>query len=189
MDRCFRFLLFRSALRSIEYQIRFDLDKYILVTLHRPSNVDDPEILQEFITALQEISSEIPVLFPIHPRTKQRISEFGLDTSKSSVKFLEPFGYLDFLALQSHATLVLTDSGGIQEETTYLNIPCLTARENTERPITISLGTNRLVDRKSPAIVRAIRDRISEGIGSHPPPPLWDGKTAQRIIEVMRKVG
>jgi UDP-N-acetylglucosamine 2-epimerase (non-hydrolysing) len=182
-------LLPQANARYPALQTQFGLDKYILVTLHRPSNVDDPETLREFITALQEISSDITVLFPVHPRTMQRISEFGLGTSKSSVKYLEPFGYLDFLALQSHATLVLTDSGGVQEETTYLNIPCLTARENTERPITISLGSNRLVKRKSKAIVRAIRDRLNEGIGQHQIPPFWDGKSAQRIVGVMQQVG
>jgi UDP-N-acetylglucosamine 2-epimerase (non-hydrolysing) len=181
-------LLPQASARYAALQTQFDLDKYILVTLHRPSNVDDPGTLREFITALQEISSEIQVIFPVHPRTMQRINEFGLDTSKSSVKYLEPFGYLDFLALQSHATLVLTDSGGVQEETTYLNIPCLTARENTERPITISLGTNKLVKRNSKAIVQAIREGFKDGIEKHKIPPFWDGKTAQRIIGVMQKV-
>lgn len=170
-------------------QTQFGLDKYILVTLHRPSNVDDPETLREITMALQEISSDIPVLFPIHPRTKQRIKDYGLDISKCSVKYLEPFGYLDFLALESHAALVLTDSGGVQEETTYLNVPCLTVRENTERPITIEHGTNRLVKSTSNAIVQAISDRLNEKIGQRRVPIFWDGKTSQRIVKVMQMVG
>jgi UDP-N-acetylglucosamine 2-epimerase (non-hydrolysing) len=182
-------LLPQANARYSNLKTQFGLEEYILVTLHRPSNVDDPETLREFMTALQAISSDILVLFPVHPRTVQRINEFGLDTSKSSVKYLEPFGYLDFLALQSHAALVLTDSGGVQEETTYLKIPCLTARENTERPITISLGTNRLVKSKSTALVQAIRGYLNEGIKQHQIPPFWDGRAAQRIIAVMQNVG
>jgi UDP-N-acetylglucosamine 2-epimerase (non-hydrolysing) len=180
-------LLPRAKARYPVLQSKFGLKKYILVTLHRPSNVDDPEILGEFLIALQEIGADITVLFPVHPRTMQRIREFGLDTSKSSVKFLEPLGYLDFLALQIHASLVLTDSGGVQEETTYLNVPCLTARENTERPITISLGTNRLVRQKSDAIIQAIRGRLDESPRQQQIPPLWDGKAAHRIVAVIRK--
>jgi UDP-N-acetylglucosamine 2-epimerase (non-hydrolysing) len=182
-------LLPRARARYPALQTRFRLDKFILVTLHRPSNVDDPKIFKEFLIALQEIASDIPVLFPVHPRTTQRIGDFGLDTSKSPVLFLDPLGYLDFLALQIHASLVLTDSGGVQEETTYLNIPCLTARENTERPITISLGTNRLVKREAEAIIQAIRDRLNESPRRQPILPLWDGKAAQRIVGVMRKFG
>jgi UDP-N-acetylglucosamine 2-epimerase (non-hydrolysing) len=181
-------LLPLAIARYPRLQSQYGLDKYILVTLHRPSNVDDPETLREITMALQQISSEILVLFPVHPRTKQRIKDFGLDTSKSSVRYLEPFGYLDFIALESHAALVLTDSGGVQEETTYLNIPCLTVRENTERPITINLGTNRLVKSKSTAIVQAIRDRLSEVSEKHQVPLFWDGKSAQRIVKVMQKV-
>lgn len=182
-------LLPTARARFPALKAQFGLGKYILVTLHRPSNVDDPEILWEFLAALQEIGTEIPVLFPVHPRTMQRIGEFGLDITNSPVVFLEPLGYLDFLALQIHALLVLTDSGGIQEETTYLNVPCLTARDNTERPITILLGTNELVQRKSGAIKKAIRARVNEVPRRHHIPPLWDGKASQRIVGVLQKVG
>ena len=166
-----------DALRS-----RYGLKDYLLVTLHRPSNVDQPETLREIISALGQVSDEIPVLFPVHPRTHQRLSDFGLSSAASNLNLLEPLGYLDFLALQAHATLVLTDSGGIQEETTYLGIPCLTARANTERPITITSGTNRLVDSSCKALVEGIRRTLSNGTQEKRKPPLWDGKAAERIV-------
>ncbi len=121
---------------------------YAVVTLHRPSNVDDPQVLGGILSALTHISRHLPVVFPIHPRTRKNLAEFGLrppGESGGRVRFVEPLGYLDFLRLYSGARLVLTDSGGIQEETTALGIPCLTLRENTERPVTVELGTNRVV--------------------------------------------
>jgi UDP-N-acetylglucosamine 2-epimerase (non-hydrolysing) len=157
---------------------------FILVTLHRPSNVDDPLVLHEILTALAEIGQETEVVFPIHPRTRQQIEAHGLDQLAGEVRIIEPVGYLDFLALQANASLVLTDSGGVQEETTYLGVPCLTARANTERPVTIMMGTNQLVESTSKALVPAIRSRLKEKrvIGSAP--PLWDGHTAERIVNV-----
>jgi UDP-N-acetylglucosamine 2-epimerase (non-hydrolysing) len=165
---------------------KYDLVQYILVTLHRPSNVDDPLTLKEIMSALGEISEEITVLFPVHPRTRRRILDSNLPTKGQNLLLLDPLGYLDFLALQSHAALVLTDSGGIQEETTYLGIPCLTARPNTERPITISMGTNRLVESQAEALKAAIRLRLKDTIQSNPRPPLWDGHAAERIVHVFR---
>jgi UDP-N-acetylglucosamine 2-epimerase (non-hydrolysing) len=158
------------------------LEDYLLVTLHRPSNVDQPETLREIVSALVQVSKEIPVLFPVHPRTRQRFDDFGLTPASASVMLLDPLGYLDFLALQAHATLVLTDSGGIQEETTYLGVSCLTARPNTERPVTITHGTNRLVESECRSLVTAIRDALSSAHSDKLKPPLWDGKAAERIV-------
>jgi UDP-N-acetylglucosamine 2-epimerase (non-hydrolysing) len=163
---------------------RFGLQRYLLVTLHRPSNVDEIEGLKGILEALSEISNEIAVLFPVHPRTRRRIHDFGLQEAAQGVQLLEPFGYLNFLALQAHADLVLTDSGGIQEETTYLGVPCLTARPNTERPVTIRSGTNQLVESSRHALVEAIRGRLAAEKVPRRVPPLWDGHTAKRIIQV-----
>jgi UDP-N-acetylglucosamine 2-epimerase (non-hydrolysing) len=164
--------------------IRFPYDRYVLVTLHRPSNVDVAATLGEIISALDKISLELPVLFPLHPRTKERIEEFDLQTKNQQLIFLEPLGYLDFLALQANATLVLTDSGGVQEETTYLGIPCLTARANTERPVTIDLGTNELVESTTEALLLSMQTRLREPKRLSEVPPLWDGQTADRVIDV-----
>jgi len=161
--------------------------EYILVTLHRPANVDDGATLAEIMSALETICDEIPVLFPIHPRTKERLNEFGLQPKNPRLYIIEPLGYLDFLALQEHAVLVLTDSGGIQEETTYLGVPCLTARPNTERPVTISIGTNQLVESEQTALVQAMQARLSGSRGKKKMPPLWDGHTAGRIVKVFRQ--
>jgi UDP-N-acetylglucosamine 2-epimerase (non-hydrolysing) len=161
--------------------------EYILVTLHRPANVDDAATLGEIMSALETISDEMPVLFPIHPRTKERLNEYGLQSRNPRVQILEPLGYLDFLTLQEHAELVLTDSGGIQEETTYLGVPCLTARPNTERPVTISMGTNQLVDSEQSALVEAMRAKLAKHRAKKKMPPLWDGHTAGRIVKVFRQ--
>ena len=136
---------------------------YALMTLHRPSNVDNPAVLQGILTAVQDISTSLPVIFPIHPRTSQRIREFDLDAMvHGSVRLTDPLGYLEFLNLMSGARLVLTDSGGLQEETTILGVPCLTIRQNTERPVTISEGTNELVG-TDPDRIREAADRILAG--------------------------
>ncbi len=156
---------------------------YTLVTLHRPQNVDDPSALSEILGALERVAEDVPVLFPVHPRTRKRIEENHLAVRPERVRLLEPLGYMDFLTLMRHAGLVITDSGGIQEETTYLGVPCLTVRPNTERPITIELGTNRLVQRESSAIVHAAHEALSTGsLKQLTPPPLWDGKAAERIV-------
>ena len=160
---------------------------YAVMTLHRPSNVDERETFSGLLDALCDISRKIPIIFPAHPRTRARILEFGFADriENSNLKLVEPLGYLDFLRLYSGARLVLTDSGGLQEETTALSIPCLTLRENTERPITISMGTNRLVGTDPDRIKRAAFEILSENgfAGDKKIPPLWDGRAAERICD------
>jgi UDP-N-acetylglucosamine 2-epimerase (non-hydrolysing) len=159
--------------------------QYALVTLHRPSNVDSLRVLERIMGALQEISAEIPVIFPVHPRTRQRLSEDSVATDAPDLFLMDPIGYLDFLALQKRAMLVITDSGGIQEETTYLGIPCFTVRENTERPVTITMGTNTLVgqdmDRLQKEVARVLAGEAKRGSV----PPLWDGHAAERIAGII----
>ena len=170
---------------------RFDFEHYALVTLHRPSNVDDPDTFAEIIGALVEISRDTPVVFPMHPRTRRRLANSGSWPSKDGRLYLvEPLSYLDFLALEMHASLVVTDSGGVQEETTYLGIPCLTVRPNTERPVTITCGTNRLVDSSRVAIVDGARKVLNfkRPTSNIQRPPLWDGRAAERIVEIMRSM-
>ena len=158
---------------------------YGLVTLHRPSNVDDPETLQSIMSALAKISRDIPLIFPIHPRTRQRLHTMGFSVPDTQMQFVEPLSYLDFLALQRYATFVISDSGGIQEETTYMGIPCLTVRENTERPITVTMGTNTLVG-VDMQLLRSEVDKILAGEGkSGSIPPLWDGHAGERIADVL----
>jgi UDP-N-acetylglucosamine 2-epimerase (non-hydrolysing) len=163
----------------------FDHEKYGLVTLHRPSNVDDPVILGHIVAALNEISHILPIIFPIHPRTRKQVTEHKFQTPNSNLHLIEPLGYLDFLALQRHATVVVTDSGGIQEETTFLGIPCLTVRENTERPITVEIGTNTLIGQDMEQLKVEV-NRVLEGEGKKGSiPPLWDGKTNERIAKII----
>lgn len=158
--------------------------RYILATLHRPSNVDDPERLKEIVQALNRIAGDIPVIFPVHPRTRQRLADMQIDIA-NSIYLIDPKSYIDFLALQTGAALVLTDSGGIQEETSFLGIPCLTLRPNTERPITITHGTNRLVP-PGEDISSAVFDSLETKIIKKPSPmQLWDGRTAQRIAQAL----
>ena len=159
--------------------------RYALVTLHRPSNVDDIIWLEQVLRELSEISAELPVLFPVHPRTKQGLNSAGLSCSGSSLHLMDPLPYLDFLALLTRATVVITDSGGIQEETTFLGIPCLTVRENTERPITSEMGTNILVGRNIPRIRREVQKVLRGESKPGKIPPLWDGHAAERIAMVL----
>jgi UDP-N-acetylglucosamine 2-epimerase (non-hydrolysing) len=166
---------------------------FALLTLHRPSNVDDAATLRPLLECLAEIARQIPVLFPAHPRTQERIARFGLAglvrtqwaSADSGVLMCPPVGYLEFLHLESSAAFVLTDSGGIQEETTVLGVPCLTLRENTERPVTVTEGTNNLVG-NDPARIRAAARAILAGNGKQGRiPALWDGKAAERIVRLL----
>jgi UDP-N-acetylglucosamine 2-epimerase (non-hydrolysing) len=157
--------------------------RYALVTLHRPANVDDGASLKGILESLLEVNKDLAVVFPAHPRTRQRIADFGLNAGQ--LRVLDPLPYVDFLGLQARATVVITDSGGIQEETTYLGVPCLTMRENTERPITVSMGTNVLVGR-DPGKLRTELSRVLGGKAKKGKvPPLWDGHAGERIADVL----
>jgi len=156
--------------------------RYAVLTLHRPSNVDRREDLEPIWGALSEISRRIPVLFPVHPRTREKIREFRLE--EAGIEMIAPVGYLDMLYAVKDAALVLTDSGGLQEETTVLGIPCVTIRENTERPATVSEGTNRLVGTDPSRILEAAFGILSGKSGKGTVPRLWDGRSAARIAEV-----
>ena len=157
-----------------------------LVTLHRPSNVDDSENLQKILDALIEASERIDIVFPVHPRTRQCINDFGLHASR--VHLVDPLPYIEFLALQTRAAVVITDSGGIQEETTYLGVPCLTVRENTERPITVTLGTNILVGEDNNRLTAELKN-VLDGEGKKGGiPPLWDGHAADRIADILYRM-
>lgn len=159
---------------------------YGLVTLHRPSNVDDPAQLAGILGAMNEAGKAMPLLWPVHPRTAKMIETHGIDPATYGLRLVEPQGYLDFLRLMKDTRLVLTDSGGIQEETTVLGVPCLTLRENTERPVTCTLGTNVLVGTDPARIRAAIRRALGPRDAQRPAqvPPLWDGHAAERIVAV-----
>jgi UDP-N-acetylglucosamine 2-epimerase (non-hydrolysing) len=159
--------------------------EFAALTLHRPANVDNSEVLSRICSAIGEIARELPVIFPAHPRTRARMREFGFG-APAGVRVIAPLGYLDFLQLWSNARLALTDSGGLQEETTALGVPCLTLRENTERPITIEQGSNRLVGSNPGRIVGAAREILSGGVSyAGRAPELWDGHAADRIVEAL----
>jgi UDP-N-acetylglucosamine 2-epimerase (non-hydrolysing) len=176
-------LLPRAEARWDDLRAKYRLEEYVLATLHRPSNVDDSLGLQRIIQALAEISCDIPILFPVHPRTRQRISE-TYSSSVGNIRFIDPLGYLDFLAVQAHAQAVITDSGGVQEETTYLGVPCLTLRDNTERPITITHGTNRLATNEN--LRQQVSRMLNQRLERRPSLELWDGSTSKRIVTAMR---
>lgn len=166
-------------------------DDYVLMTLHRPSNVDEKTVLNSILDAVQEIQTELPVIFPMHPRTARRLAEFGLDnkvTKPSGIITTDPLGYLDFTHLMKQAALVLTDSGGIQEETTFFGVPCITLRLNTERPVTLTEGTNRLVALDTRAILDAFHDVRRGGAESHRIPALWDGEASKRIVDIFEQI-
>jgi len=162
---------------------------YAVLTLHRPSNVDQPAVFDGILRALEEIQGRIPIAFPVHPRTRRRIEEFGFGDRLAravGIRLCDPLGYLEFLGLTSQAALVVTDSGGLQEETTALGIPCLTLRENTERPITITEGTNTLVG-VDPRRIADEASRAVDGLGkSGRTPALWDGHASERIAAVLQ---
>jgi UDP-N-acetylglucosamine 2-epimerase (non-hydrolysing) len=167
---------------------RLDEGNYILVTLHRPSNVDVPEVLKQILDSLTIAARRLPVIFVAHPRTIKRTAEFGLQQyfgNSNGLRLLEPEPYVRFMNLVVGAKVVITDSGGLQEESTYLSIPCLTIRENTERPITVTAGTNRLVNAGN--LTGHLDAALSGNHQSRPPPPLWDGQTAPRAIAHLKR--
>ncbi len=171
-----------TILRDLNLQPK----RYAVLTLHRPSNVDRKEVFLRIWDAIETVSRKIKIIFPVHPRTKKQLKKFGIKIWGCNIVLLQPLGYLNFLKLYGHAKFVLTDSGGIQEETTFLNIPCVTLRENTERPITITSGTNVLVGRDGKLIVKAcnkIIDRTKKNVRKVP--QLWDGKTSKRIAKII----
>jgi len=159
-------------------------NRFGVLTLHRPSNVDSPEKLRQLLGAIDSVAAEMPIIFPVHPRTQQHLTQGGIQ-HHPQLRLIPPVGYLDFLCLLSKSTLVLTDSGGIQEETTALGVPCLTLRENTERPITITEGTNVLVGTDPVKIVAAARDALAGRGKAGRIPPLWDGHAAGRIVDIL----
>lgn len=186
-----------------EKQAEIDVPQrdYALLTLHRPGNVDCPKTLQRITQALARVASEIPVIFPCHPRTRKRLEQLNMTGSyriadkrsflpliDNCITLLEPLGYLEFLKLMSHARLVLTDSGGIQEETTILSVPCLTLRDDTERPITLTEGTNTLVGTDSQTIVSQVKTTLKRRTGKFLRPVLWDGRAAERIVRILEFV-
>lgn len=176
-----------ARLLPIAEQSRFaDLpEKFGLVTLHRPSNVDDQEVLENWLTVLENVSRRLPIWFPVHPRTRQKLGGSARPAVNGRLRLMDPVGYVEFMAMQRRATLVITDSGGIQEETTFLGIPCLTVRDNTERPVTVMQGTNTVVGRDPARLVEEV-DKILAGQGKKGKvPPLWDGKAGERIASVV----
>jgi UDP-N-acetylglucosamine 2-epimerase (non-hydrolysing) len=192
----------RAKRSSILQRLGMNGHEYGIVTLHRPSNVDRKENIQTILEALNVIAQDLPLIFPIHPRTRERIRDFSLNHLVNnlpsppfgkgekwgfgkSVFIIEPLGYLDFLKLMKDAKIVFTDSGGIQEETTVLGIPCITLRENTERPVTVTSGTNVIVGADKEKIINEARKRLNSHSTSFSIPPLWDGKAAKRIVDVI----
>src|SRR6185503_6601885 len=183
----------RELARGLALAERWGLEhgRYATLTLHRPSNVDDAVTLRGILEALEEIARTIPIVFPIHPRTRKMIEQFGFGRYCSTTPrpeglwVTEPLGYLDLLHLNMHATMVITDSGGLQEETTVLGVPCITLRHNTERPITCEVGTNFIVGNRRADIVaqalRVLRGDVPRGTV----PPLWDGRAAERIVDIL----
>jgi UDP-N-acetylglucosamine 2-epimerase (non-hydrolysing) len=179
-----------TTLQSYGCKLDIQAKNYALLTLHRPSNVDDVDTLTKLISVIGEVSHKVPVIFPVHPRTQQKITQAGLldKLPEDRVIMLPPVGYLEMLGLMQSAQLVLTDSGGLQEETTALGVPCITLRENTERPITVTEGTNTIVGTDTAKIMQCVDDILSSGGKTGCIPEYWDGQAAQRIVaEIVRR--
>lgn len=180
----------KAAERPVLEEMGLEAGGYVLTTMHRPSNVDTPERLALVARTLEAVAEHGPVVFPMHPRTRGRLEEFGMWDrvgGMANLRVTEPLGYLDFLRLMEGAGVVVTDSGGIQEETTFLGVPCLTLRENTERPATVEMGTNRLMELEPEAVARAVSDALRDGRPEGRVPPLWDGRAAERIVDVLER--
>lgn len=175
----------RADSSSILADLGIEPKSYAAVTLHRPSNVDDVDAFGRILDAFEVVAQDMPIIFPIHPRSRANLSANGLDQRVAQIlnlRLIEPMGYLDFMKLMAESAVVMTDSGGIQEETTILNVPCLTLRKNTERPITLTQGTNRLTGNDTDSILAAYRDVRDRPPSTGRAPELWDGKAAQRIV-------
>ncbi|MDY6822417.1 MAG: UDP-N-acetylglucosamine 2-epimerase (non-hydrolyzing) [Thermodesulfobacteriota bacterium] len=180
-----------EASRLSVHGVKRRLDRYIFATLHRPANVDTREALTGIIQAFNTIARDIPIVFPVHPRAQKQIAAFGLELSAHIIQ-LPPLGFRESLYLWKDAALVMTDSGGLQEETTAIGVPCLTLRFNTERPITLEMGTNKLVGNRKEDILRAAAAVLEPGAGNPSPvnrPPLWDGRAAERICDILADAG
>ena len=177
----------KATLARIQDRVPVKGKAYGVLTLYRPSNVDDPAILRRILEAIAYVAKKMPVVFPVHPRTRGRLASFGVEDLLTNVILTEPMGYIDFLSLTSHARIILSDSGGLQEESTALGIPCLTLRENTERPVTITHGTNRLVGTQTAAIIAGFDAAMAQEHEPQRRPPLWDGHTAERTAAVLLK--
>jgi UDP-N-acetylglucosamine 2-epimerase (non-hydrolysing) len=175
-----------AGLERIRDRIPVDAGAYAVLTLHRPSNVDDRDTFSSILQAVRRVSSDMPVVFPVHPRTRRRLRELDLESHLDGTIVTEPLGYIDFLALMSHARLILTDSGGLQEESTALGIPCLTLRENTERPITVTQGTNRVVGTRTDRIIDGFEQALRPGAPRRIP-ELWDGRAGERVAAVITR--
>ncbi len=178
----------KASRTSVLEELGLTKGTYVLSTLHRPSNVDNEQGLRLILSTLEGIARDLVTIFPLHPRTRQRFKDFGLYErleALENLKLLEPLGYLEFLRLMENAAVLVTDSGGIQEETTFLGVPCLTLRENTERPITIEMGTNELMPLDPRRIVTRVRELVAAPHRPMRVPPLWDGRAAERIAETL----
>ena len=175
-----------ATLDRVADRVKVKDGQYAVLTLHRPSNVDVLDTFKSILSAIATIAAELPVVFPVHPRTQARVKEFGLGDYLKDVQVTGPLGYIDFLSLTSHAKIVLTDSGGLQEESTALGIPCLTLRENTERPVTVTHGTNTVVGTKTADILAGYRAAMRGNVPRRRP-DLWDGRTAERIADVLER--
>lgn len=184
IDTLVRLLPLAEA-NSPELMRQLGISRFGLVTLHRPATVDSLDVLIPVLEALNEIAMELPIVFPLHPRTRAQLGN-SIQKFSSSLKIVEPLPYLDFLGLQKHATVVITDSGGIQEETTFLGVPCLTVRDNTERPITVTLGTNTIVGRDPASLKEAVGKVLHGPRKKGEIPQLWDGRAAERIANILR---
>jgi UDP-N-acetylglucosamine 2-epimerase (non-hydrolysing) len=177
----------RARALGVHDTLRLKPREYGLLTLHRPSNVDDPGVFERLMGAIGDIAEDVPIVFPVHPRTRPVVGRSPVTDAlarRGRLRLVDPLGYLEFIALMEQAKIVLTDSGGIQEETTILGVPCLTLRENTERPVTVTHGTNRVAGTRPESIVAAWRD-VQAHAYTPASPPLWDGGAARRIVDVL----
>lgn len=171
-----------NILQTLDYNEK----EYILVTLHRPANVDTKEGLEDLFEMLNRISKKKKIVFPIHPRTKNNLNKFHLaDTISKNILLIDPLGYIEFVSLIKNSLMIVTDSGGIQEESTYLQVPCITVRDNTERPVTVSVGTNRLIGTDTSKVEKAVDEILDGEIKQGNIPELWDGHAAERICKIV----